>query len=438
MDILELNNALAMGNIDQKGLFPHLDQLANTAYVFDIDFGLKVLPTEPGILLIRGARQYGKSTWLEQMLKNTIVEFGAGTAFYLNGDMLLEMERLESAIEDLLTGFHREAKVRRIFIDEITAIPQWEIALKRMSDRGLLREVLIITTGSNAADIRRGAERLPGRKGKLQRTNYLFTPIAYKAFHQVCNAVLGEKTFIAYMLSGGSPIACTELATHRALPEYVVELVRDWVEGEVTRSGRNRQSLNNILQTLFKFGGTPVAKAKIARETNMANNTVATGYIDLLSDLSVVTPAFLWDQNNGLPVLRKAAKHHFSNLLVALTYNFKRIRRIEDFDLLDEKEQGIWLEWLVSQELTRRRAIHSDILFEPQLFWQTQQHELDFVLENKTFLEVKRGGCSPLEFAWFSKQFPGSKLIVVNKNKFETDAIQAITAEEFLLADNIM
>jgi len=435
MNITDLNHALALGNVEQKGLFPHLDQLENAAYVFDIDFGLKVLPTEPGILLIRGARQYGKSTWLEQMLKNTIIEFGAGTAFYLNGDMLLEHDRLEAAIEHLLTGFRHDAPVKRIFIDEITAIPHWEIALKRMSDQGLLREVLIITTGSNAADIRRGAERLPGRKGKLSRTNYLFTPISYRAFHKACSSILGKDTLMAYLLSGGSPIACTELAKNQVLPEYVIELVRDWVEGEVTRSGRNRQSLNNLLQILFRFGGTPVAKAKIARETSMANNTVAAGYIDLLSDLCVVMSSFSWDQDNELPILRKPTKLHFSNLLVALTYHPKRLRRIEDFNSLDESEQGMWLEWLVSQELMRRKAINSDILFEPQLFWQTQQHELDFVLENKMFLEVKRGGCSPLEFSWFSKQFPHSKLIVVNKNQFETNTVKGVTLEEFLLAD---
>ena len=190
------------------------------------------------------------------------------------------------------------------------------------------------------------------------------------------------------------------------------------------------------MQILFRFGGSPVAQAKIAREANMANNTVATGYIDILSDLSVITSSFPWDQNNGMPILRKANKHHFSNLLVALTYHPKRLRRIEDFNLLDEAEQGMWLEWLISQELMRRRAIYSELLFEPQLFWQNQRHELDFVLDNRTFLEVKRGGCSPLEFAWFSKQFPHSKLILVNKNKFETNVITAMTTEEFLLSDD--
>lgn len=433
MDVILVNQALASGNIDQVGVFPHLDQLLEAPFTFEVDFGLNQLPLEPGILLIRGARQYGKSTWLEQMLKNTVIEFGAGTAFYLNGDTLLEMHRLESAIEDLLTAFSKQAKVRRIFIDEITAVPQWEIALKRMADRGILRDVLIITTGSNASDIRRGAERLPGRKGKLDRTNYLFTPISYAAFHKKCHSILGDKTIIAYAMSGGSPIACAELASRGVLPEYVIELVRDWIEGEIARSGRNRQSLNNLLQLLFRFGGTPVAKAKLAREAAMANNTVASGYIEILSDLSAITSAFPWDVNNKLPILRKASKLHFSNLLVALAYHPKRLRRLEDFDLLSESEQGMWLEWLVSQELVRRRAIQGETLFEPQLFWQNNEHELDFVIDQYEFIEVKRGGCSPLEFAWFSKQFPQAHLTLINKNEFETQTVKAVRLEEFLL-----
>ena len=61
--------------------------------------------------------------------------------------------------------------MRRLFIDEITALPQWEVAVKRLADRRVLRDVLLVTTGSRATDIRRGSE-LPGRKGKLARTDY--------------------------------------------------------------------------------------------------------------------------------------------------------------------------------------------------------------------------------------------------------------------------
>ena len=68
MDILEINRLLSEGKIDTPRLFPHLDELKLAPFTFRMDFGLEELPLEPGILLIRGARQYGKSTWLEKQL----------------------------------------------------------------------------------------------------------------------------------------------------------------------------------------------------------------------------------------------------------------------------------------------------------------------------------------------------------------------------------
>jgi len=39
------------------------------------------------------------------------------------------------------------------------------------------------------------------------------------------------------------------------------------------------------MECLFRFGGTPVGYAKVAREAGMANNTVANGYIEQLTEL---------------------------------------------------------------------------------------------------------------------------------------------------------
>jgi len=64
-----------------------------------------------------------------------------------------------------------------------------------------------------STDLRRSTERLPGRKGKLARITYLFTPISYREFKRHCGKQLKEKTLAAYLLSEGSPITCTELAT---------------------------------------------------------------------------------------------------------------------------------------------------------------------------------------------------------------------------------
>jgi predicted AAA+ superfamily ATPase len=55
---------------------------------FNWDFGLAELPREAGIIVIRGPRQYGKSTCLEYQLRETLRQFGPGTALFLNGDYI--------------------------------------------------------------------------------------------------------------------------------------------------------------------------------------------------------------------------------------------------------------------------------------------------------------------------------------------------------------
>lgn len=433
MDIETLNKRLLEGKIDKEMMFPHLFRLKQSPFMFAIDFGLEELPAEPGLLLIRGPRQYGKSTWLEGQVVETIERFGAGTAFYLNGDFLPDAEALSNVLESLAVSFPVEAKLKRIFIDEITAIKNWETVLKRLIDNGTLRGVLVVTTGSSATDLRRGTERLPGRKGRLARSSYLFTPLSYKAFHKVCHKVLKEKTLHAYLISGGSPVACAELAANGRIPEYIMELVRNWIEGEVAKVGRHRSALVNILQVLFRFGGNPVGQAKLAREAGLANNTVAQGYMELLNDLGCVVPAYPWDPQKEQFILRKPCKYHFVNLLVASCYDPHQLRSPEEFDLLSSDQQAIWYEWAVAQELQRRASLAGKDLLEPLAFWQTKSHEIDFYDRGEGFIEVKRGGSTPLEFAWFVKQFKDEPLTIINQKVFTTPHLRGISLENFLL-----
>ena len=153
------------------------------------------------------------------------------------------------ALAEVAGSFPRRATVRRLFVDEITAIRDWQRALKRSIDAGELRGILVVTTGSKAADLRRGSERLPGRRGCLDRTTCLFTPVSFAEFRRVCGPLLGERTLPAYLLSGGCPAACNALAERGHLPEYLVEMMRDWVYGECAASGRRRSALVAVWRT---------------------------------------------------------------------------------------------------------------------------------------------------------------------------------------------
>ena len=435
MDARSINSALDAGDVATEGVLPHLDELSRSEHVFGLDFGLDELPEQPGLITVRGARQVGKSTWLEGRIRATVEEHGPGSAFYLNGDELRTADELLEATRELAATFSRDAPVRRLFIDEITAVPAWERALKRLVDAGELRKVLVVTTGSKATDLRRGVERLPGRKGRLERDSYLFLPISYREIERVCGARLSSATLPAYVLSGGSPLACSELARSQRLPEYVVTLTRDWILGEFAASRRPRASLLGVMEVLHRFGGTPVGQAKLAREADLANNTVAAGYVELLADLLCVAPSYAWDASRRAGVRRRPYKLHFVNGLAAAAWHPAKPRSVADFLRFSPEEQGKWTEWLVAQELWRRRARAGEELPELLHHWQGRRHELDFVVGPEAFIEVRRGAASPLDFAWFAASFPGARLTVVNPNRFETDQVRGVPLRDWLVED---
>lgn len=433
MNVNEINNCLLTGKLKTSGLFPHLELLKQSSFIFNIDFGLKGIPQEPGIILLRGARQYGKSTWLEHNLKQTIKEHSPGSALYLNGDEIRDEEDLFKSIKKTVQLFDPSRKIKRLFIDEITAVKNWQHAVKRCADAGIIRDILVITTGSKASDLRHGSERLPGRKGKLARTSYYFTPVSYKEFKRVCGKHLGENALHTYLISGGCPITCSELATIGRIPEYIPEMIRDWINGECAAKGKQRASLLAILETVIRYGGNPCGQAKLAREAGMANNTVAASYIELLQDLICIGTSFAWDSSRKIILRRKPCKYHFVNLLSALSFLPTHIRTTEDFKRLSPQVQGVWYEWIVAQELWRRAVINGKEFPEMFSFWQSQNHEIDFVTPEKRYIEVKRGRANPFEFSWFPENFPNNSLTVINENRFTTSYSQGITLEDFLL-----
>jgi len=433
MDTHQINTALSRGDVTTPGVLPKLDELREQPLVLAVDFGLESLPERPGVILVRGARQYGKSTWMQQQIAGTIEQFGPGTAFYLNGDTLRDARALVEAIQRLVPLYAAKAPVRRLFIDEITAIRDWQRGLKGLLDSGQLRRVLVVTTGSRAADLRHGAERLPGRKGKLGRTSYIFTPVPFAEFKRVSRRRLKPAHVLpAYLLSGGSPVACTSLAATGRLPDYVIEMVRDWVYGEVSATGRSRPMMVGVMDCLMRFSGTPVGQSKLAREAGLANNTVAAGYVDLLSDLMCTASSFAWDEARKRINRRRRCKFHMTNLLVAAAWHPTRPRSPADYLALSDQHQAGLLEWLVAQELFRRAAIRGDEFPEVMSFWQGGGHEIDFVLNAEEFIEVKRGKTSPLDFAWFPSAFPKGHLTVVGASRFETDRVRGVLMEDFL------
>jgi uncharacterized protein len=433
VNVDDVNRALSLGNLDHPGLFPRLEALRAAAAVFRMEFGLDQLPVEPGVLIIRGARQSGKSTWLERSMRETIETHGPGSALFLDGDHIRDIDHLAEEVVRLSSAFGKDAEVRRLFIDEITAVPDWARGLKRVLDRGELRRVLVVTTGSHAADLRHGKERLPGRKGKHARTGFLFLPVSYDAFLSAGGVTLGERALAAYLVSGGSPLACGELIRAGRIPEWVIETIQDWVLGECARTGRARRSLVSMMEQLHRHGSSPLGQTKLAKEAGLANNTVAAGWIELLADLLCIGLSPAWDASRRMEMPRKPAKFPFINLLAAAVWAPEAPRSAEELARMSPERQEVWYEWTAAQELFRRRALRGEDEPERIPHWRGAGHEIDFVEPDGSYLEIKLGRATALDFAWFPKIFPRAHLDVVCATPFESDHVRGLTLHQFLM-----
>ncbi len=79
------------------------------------------------------------------------------------------------------------------------------------------------------------------------------------------------------------------------------------------------------LQAFFRFAGTRVGFLKLAREEGMANQGVASGYLEKLADLLCVLPGWQWDDDRRILMVDKPCKVHCVNLAAAIALHPGRL-----------------------------------------------------------------------------------------------------------------
>ncbi|RKX41534.1 MAG: ATP-binding protein, partial [Thermotogae bacterium] len=116
---------------------------------------------------LRGMRQIGKSTALKvtiaKLLKKNVPR---KSIMFLPSDTVANFKELREILIEYL-NYAKEYKKRYIFIDEISYVKDWQRAIKELRDNTVLRNDFMLLSGSSALDIKRGAERMPGRRGNV-------------------------------------------------------------------------------------------------------------------------------------------------------------------------------------------------------------------------------------------------------------------------------
>jgi len=322
-----------------------------------------------GLYLIRGPRQIGKTSWLKTLLKSFVELFGPDQCFFLSCENIRDQKELAEFLKSLSSH-------RVVLLDEITFVPGWAKAVKHEIDRGGFHTLIV--TGSNAADLRAGGERLPGRFGDgrdielLPMDFYEFQSMRKMAGWAPLNRVAELELFFRV---GGFPLALLEAGSQGDSPIKAQNICRQWLAGDILKLGKQEVYLQEILGQIALSMGTAISLQTLAQKTQMGSHHTALSYVEILQDCFALRTLYAIDPNTGGLRFRKEKKFYFSDpILYWLALDWSGIE-------IPANPFAQLAEMVAHEMLTRNHQRFG--------YFHSKQGEIDFFKKGQWALEVK-------------------------------------------------
>ena len=351
-------------------------------------------------ILLFGPRQSGKSTVVNELLKNLGQPF-----LYLNGDEADVRETLTNTTSTRLKALVGANKM--VFIDEAQRISNIGLTLKLFTDQ--LTEIQVIATGSSAFELSNQVnEPLTGRKYE-----FMLYPLCFKEMSQH-HGLLEEKRLIEHrMVYGYYPEIVTHLGEEKELLKLLTSsyLYKDLLMLEQIKKP---VLLEKLLKALALQVGNEVSYNELS-QTVGANNQTIEKYIDLLEKAFVIfrLPALSRNVRNEI---KKGRKIFFYDCGIrnAIIGNFNPLNNRTDAGPL-------WENYFISERVKYTHYNHSDVT---HYFWRTtQQQEIDLIEEENSQMkafECKWRSKKPARFPLtFTANYPDSKTDIVTPENIE-------------------
>jgi uncharacterized protein len=333
------------------------------------------------INILSGIRRCGKSTLLLLLLKDHF----PGAAYFNFEEPQLAGFSLDdfSKLLDVM-GKDRPA----YFFDEIQIIPQWEIFIRSLHDRGKI----IFVTGSNASMLSRElGTRLTGR--------YLLTELFPFSF--------GE--FLTYTRQQASAISLLDYLQRGGFPEYLQQNKRDILHQlfrdilfrdiVVRHNVKNSSDLEQLALWLLSNVGNEMTFNSLRKILGIASVTTVSDFMNWLQDsyLMALIPRFSYSAKSMM-VNPKKIYAIDTGLVRAVTLSKSEDRGhlLENMVFLELRRRGMQISYF------REKGECDFVVFDNQQFKMAiqvtlelnadnQQRELNGLLEALEFLNKESG-----------------------------------------------
>lgn len=304
---------------------PHLHALSQLKYQYSSAWWDQIDVHCPGIYILTGGRQIGKSTscklWIKTCLERGL--FSPQQILYLPCDEIYDAKELADILRFFLDPL--EGQPFLLIIDEVTFVKDWDRTIKSLADAGYFQHGICLLTGSDTLILKEAAMRFPGRRGKADKTDFHLYPLSFSEYVKLIspqkNADLDtlRTLFSTYLECGGFLRAINDWVEYGKVTQATYATYEQWIRGDFLKQGKSEATLMAVLQALFTVGVSQISYSTLVQKIGLISKETCIDYCRLLERMDVLIHLEAFDQNKKQGFPRKDRKFHFTDPFIQQT-----------------------------------------------------------------------------------------------------------------------
>lgn len=296
---------------------PHLQALSKLRYQYSPTWWDALSLKTPGIYILTGGRQVGKSTSCKLLIEHCLQEseFKPKQILYLPCDEIFDAKQLSQTLRFFFDEVGNDRFL--LMIDEITFVKDWDRVIKALADEGYFTRGICLLTGSDTLILKEAAMRFPGRRGTASQVDFHVYPLSFSEYvalvnnHKELNIEDLSQHFNQYLKCGGYLRAINDIAEHGEILPATFATYEQWIRGDFLKQSRSEETLLLLLQALLTVGVSQVSYSALTQKIGLVSKDTIIDYCHLLERMDILIDLQAFDQNKKQGFPRKARKFHF-------------------------------------------------------------------------------------------------------------------------------